>query len=67
MTNEQLLTIILSLGGLILTVSLALAGLILAQSRSIRSELREAAPPPTFSPFFGERPLISVNGRIRLH
>ena len=38
MTNEQLLTIIFSLGGLILTVSLALAGLILAQSRAIRSE-----------------------------
>ena len=41
MSNEQLLTIIISLGGLILTVSLALAGLILAQSRAIRSELRE--------------------------
>ena len=47
MSNEQLLTIIVSLGGLILTVSLALAGLILAQTRAIRSELqsglREAA------------------------
>ena len=42
MTNEQLLTIIASLGGLILTVGLALAGLIVAQSRSIRSELRVA-------------------------
>lgn len=37
MTNEQLLTIIIS----ILTATLALAGLILAQSRAIRSELRE--------------------------
>ena len=36
MTNPQLLTIIISLGGLILTVTLALAGLILAQSRSLR-------------------------------
>ena len=36
MTNQQLLTIIISLGGLILTVTLALAGLILAQSRSLR-------------------------------
>ena len=43
MTNEQLLTIIISLGSLILTVSLGLAGLILFQSRSIRSELRAAA------------------------
>ena len=43
MTNEQLLTIIVSLDGLILTVALALAGLIMARSRSIRSELREAA------------------------
>ena len=43
MTSEQLLTIIASLGGLILPVALALATLILAQSRSIRSELREAA------------------------
>ena len=40
MSNEQLLTIIVSLGGLILTVSLALAGLILAQTRAIRSELQ---------------------------
>ena len=39
MTNEQLLTIIIS----ILTATLALAGLIVAQSRAIRSELREAA------------------------
>ena len=37
MTNEQLLTIIVSLGGLILTVALALAGLILAQARATRT------------------------------
>ena len=43
MTNEQLLTIIVPLEGLILTVSLALGGLILAQSRAVRSELRDAA------------------------
>ena len=41
MTNEQLLTIVVSLGGLILIVSLALGGLILAQSRATRSELRD--------------------------
>ena len=37
MTNEQLLTIIIS----ILTATLALGGLILAQSRALRSELRD--------------------------
>ena len=37
MTNEQLLTIIIS----ILTATIALGGLILAQSRALRSELRE--------------------------
>ena len=37
MTNEQLLTIIIS----ILTATIALGGLILAQTRTIRSELRE--------------------------
>ena len=36
MTNEQLSTIIISLGGLFLTVSVALAGLILSQSRALR-------------------------------
>ena len=41
MTNQQLLTIIISLGGLTLTVTVALAGLILAQSRAVRSELRD--------------------------
>ena len=41
MTNDQLLTIIISLGGLILTSTIAIGGLILAQSRAIRSELRE--------------------------
>lgn len=41
MTNEQLLTIIFSIGGLVLTATIALAGLILAQSRALRSELRE--------------------------
>ena len=41
MTNEQLLTIIVSLGGLILTSTVAIVGLILAQSRALRSELRE--------------------------
>ena len=41
MTNQQLLTIIISLGGLILTATIALGGLILAQTRTIRSELRE--------------------------
>ena len=35
MSNQQLLTIIISLGGLILTVALALAGVILAQSRAM--------------------------------
>ena len=38
MTNEQLLTIIISLGGLILTVALALAGLILVQARATRRD-----------------------------
>ncbi len=37
MSNEQLLTIINS----ILTATIALGGLILAQSRALRSELRE--------------------------
>ena len=37
MTNEQLLTIIIS----ILTATIALGGVILAQSRALRSELRE--------------------------
>lgn len=37
MTNEQLLTIIIS----ILTATIALGGLILAQSRALRSELRD--------------------------
>lgn len=37
MTNEQLLTIIIS----ILTATLALGGLILAQSRALRSELKD--------------------------
>ena len=41
MTNEQLLTIIISLGGLILTVAGAIIGVVLVQSRSIRSELRD--------------------------
>ena len=43
MSNEQLLTIIISPGGLTLTSSIAIVGLNLAQSRTIRSELREAA------------------------
>ena len=37
MTNEQLVTIIIS----ILTATIALGGLILGQSRALRSELRE--------------------------
>lgn len=37
MTNEQLLTIIIS----ILTATIALGGLILAQTRALRSELRD--------------------------
>lgn len=41
MTNQQLLTIIVSLGGLILTVGIALAGFILAQARTTRSELQD--------------------------
>ena len=41
MTNQQLLTIIISLGGLILTVGIALAGFILSQSRTVRSELQD--------------------------
>jgi len=40
MTNQQLLTIIISLGGMILTVGIALAGFILAQARTTRSELQ---------------------------
>ena len=43
MSNRQLLTIIVSLGGLILTSTIAIVGLNLAQSRAIRSEMREAA------------------------
>lgn len=38
MTNQELLTIIIALGGLILTVGIALAGFILAQSLTTRSE-----------------------------
>ena len=38
MANEQLLTIIISLGGLILTSTVALVGLILAQSRATRRD-----------------------------
>ena len=41
MTNQQLLTIIISLGGLILTVGIALAGLILAHARTNRSGLKD--------------------------
>ena len=41
MANEQLLTIIASLGGLILTSTIAIVGLILAQSRVVRSKLRD--------------------------
>lgn len=41
MTNQQLLTIIVSLGGLILTVGIVLAGFILAQARTPRSELQD--------------------------
>ena len=43
MPNEQLLTIIVSVGGLILTSTIAIVGLNRAQFRAIRSELREAA------------------------
>ena len=43
MSNEQLLTIIVSVGGLILTSTIAIVGFNLAQSRAIRSELREAS------------------------
>ena len=39
MSNEQLLTIVASIA----SATIALGGLILAQSRTIRSELREAA------------------------
>ena len=41
MTNEQLLTIIVSLGGLILTGGGALASLILVQSRAIRRDMTQ--------------------------
>ena len=41
MTNQQLLTIIVSLGGLILTGGLGLAGLILAQSRAMRRKMTQ--------------------------
>ena len=41
MTNQQLLTIIISLGGLILTVGIVLAAFILAQARPTRSGLQD--------------------------
>lgn len=41
MTNEQLLTIVLPLGGLILTSIIAIVGLILTQAGAQRSELHE--------------------------
>lgn len=38
MTNEQLLTIIGSVGGVMLTVAIALGGLILGQARAVRRD-----------------------------
>lgn len=40
--HDQLVTIIVSIGGLILTSTIAIVGLILVQSRAIRREMAQA-------------------------
>ncbi|MDE0120860.1 MAG: hypothetical protein OXH92_11920 [Bryobacterales bacterium] len=39
--QDQIITIIVSIGGVILTSTIAIVGLILVQTRAIRSELRD--------------------------